>query len=135
MGAYTFSHVTEYNSDFQKALEQLQQKVFEEGDYEGADLEAKSIDELFKIMIEDGWDTGTDSILDYGPISDDPQQGVCPLTEDELISFFNTSKPTLKMIEQNDSFWQSLERATARLIVIYEKDIPKNLYFACMTFD
>ena len=69
-----------------------------------------------------------------------------PLSNDELVYLFDTIKPTHIVVEKTvvleeqneeaaDEFWQSIDRGTARHIIIYNHDEPVELFFAGYSFD
>lgn len=108
MGASSWEYRTAFSGDVAVALEALQRRVFDEGDYlwphggHEPGLPArpmpKSVDELWKD--EDIQYSGTHSVLDIGTViaSSDPDEvgTLRPLTTDEIRSYFDTSTPTLE---------------------------------------
>ncbi len=69
-----------------------------------------------------------------------------PLSTEELNQLFNTDKPTHNLIEAvllssqtyegtGYEFWGSIDRGTCRHIVIYENDMPTEVFFAGYSFD
>ena len=69
-----------------------------------------------------------------------------PVTSDELARLFDTEQPTHQMVEsvvilsqQNedaaDEFWDSIYRGVGRHIVIYENNIPTEVFFLGYSFD
>ena len=47
-----------------------------------------------------------------------------PLSDDDLVDLFGTSKPTREMIESNDELFEALERSQGVFIVAYQEDKP-----------
>jgi hypothetical protein len=116
-----------------------------------------SIEEAMEASEEDG----TRSILDilqissisYSEALDASEKNgmdlICTtfaLSTEELNQLFNTDKPTHDLVEavlvssqQNeeagDEFWESIDRGTCRHIVIYENDMPIEVFFAGYSFD
>jgi hypothetical protein len=68
-----------------------------------------------------------------------------PLTSDELIALFNTEKPTHEMVDEvilgntnleaSDDFWDSIQRGTARYIILYEAEQPVEIFFVGFSCD
>jgi hypothetical protein len=91
-----------------------------------------SMDEAIKDADADG----TRSILDMERISDDPDYGaVTPLSDDDLVDLFGTSKPTREMIESKEELFDALERGQGVYIVAYRDDKPSEIFFAGYSFD
>jgi len=119
--------------------------------------EHSSIEEAMEAAEADG----TRSILDIFHVSPIPysealvsskQYGIelfCttfPLSDNELIRLFGTDKPTRKMVEAvivlcqpseeaNAEFWETIDRGTARHIIIYDNDEPSEIFFVGYSFD
>lgn len=63
----------------------------------------------------------------------------------ELLALFGTEQPTREMIESvildntnsdaSGAFWDSIDRGTARYIIVYTKDQPGEIFFAGFSFD
>ena len=58
-----------------------------------------------------------------------------PLSDAELTAAFGTTRPTQKMVEESDGFWESLERGQAVYILLYENDAPCEIFFVGYSFD
>lgn len=69
-----------------------------------------------------------------------------PLPQDELLTLFGTEMVTRDLIEaviveseENealaDQFWESIDRGTARHILVYEGDYPREVFFIGYSFD
>ena len=127
MGASGWSYYVPYQADVNKALQDLRQKVFEEGDYykawEPADIENEFVTayyEKFKSegsepeepqtieeLIELAATEGTHSIIDMEgvflealPKGEEGEFGtVYPLSAEDLLELFGTDKPTRETIE------------------------------------
>ena len=69
-------------------------------------------------------------------ISDEADYGaVTPLSEDDLLNLFGTTKPTREMVESNDELFDALERGQGVYIVTYQDDKPSEIFFAGYSFD
>jgi hypothetical protein len=115
-----------------------------------------SIEEAMEAAAEDG----TRSILDMLQISSTPYSEALassehdgmdlfcttfPLSTDELTNLFSTDKPTHDVVEavlvfsqQNSAgihFWGSIDRGTGRHIIVYEGDMPVEIFFSGYSFD
>jgi hypothetical protein len=143
MGASGWSYWVPHEPDLQAALEKLRARVFAEGHYfKGwGEYEVKSpasIEDLFQQMGELGTATeGTHSILDMESIGETPEFGVvCPLTEDELVARFGTTKPTRAQIEVEESALQSLRyRWEGTYVVAYDGEQPSEILFVGFSGD
>ena len=132
MGAEPYNYVVEYDEDIGRALKKLRRHVFETGAYYGSARKPSTPEDALATATEEG----TRSILDIAEVSDEPQ--LCcaaPFTTEELVNYFETERPSLKDVEDNDVFWDDIERGTARYIILYEGDSPKQIYFAGYSFD
>jgi hypothetical protein len=65
-----------------------------------------------------------------------------PLTSSELVDLFNTEQPTHEMIESvlinsevSNTFWESIDRGTARYIIVHKENQPNEIFFAGYSFD
>jgi hypothetical protein len=130
MGASGWQYFMPYQSDIQKALEELRAQVFQSGKYYIGEPVWQNIDEseydeypeedmreelkewlrrmkslkepaTIDDLLEWNGEEGTHSILDIKSISVEPDFGtISPLLLDELMSLFGTDKPTKDMVEQ-----------------------------------
>ncbi len=147
MGGEPWYYFVPYQVDVNGALQALRRREFEAGRYNpvtpflefpvnaaapGPGAQHASIEEA----IEDADADGTRSILDMARISDEPDYGsVTPLSDDDLVDLFGTSKPTREMIESNDELFEALERGQGVYIVAYQEDEPSEIFFAGYSFD
>lgn len=68
-----------------------------------------------------------------------------PLSPAELLNLFGTEQPTHEMIESiilgnaeseaSDDFWDSIDRGTARYIIVYANNQPSEIFFIGYSFD
>lgn len=132
MGAEPYEYLVDYDEDIQGVLAELRKQVFKSGEFNGAELNPNTPEEALHAAGEDG----TRSILDVMSISDEPQFcAAAPLSPEELQEYFGTDKPTAEAVQDNEDFWENLERGVARYIIIYEGDVPKKIFFAGYSFD
>jgi len=132
MGATPYQYVVDYENDVQEALNKLRQKVFESGEFNGADLNPGTPEEALEMTEEEG----TASILDIAHISTQPECfAASPFSVEELQTFFGTDKPTVETMSQADAFWDSIERGTARYVILYDNNKPNKIFFAGYSFD
>ncbi len=69
-------------------------------------------------------------------VSDEPDFRAVTALEDELLEeLFGTTRPTREMVEENDDFWEDLERGQGIYIILYKDDQPSEIYFAGYSFD
>jgi len=86
--------------------------------------------------LKDAEEDGTRSILDISSVSTDDDYCVARiLTDEQLIDYFGTNMPTKEMVDNNDDFFDDIERGKAFCITIYKSDIPVELYFVGYSFD
>ena len=132
MGAEPYDYTVPYESDIQSALEKLRAKVFQSGEFNGADFGPSTPEEAMEMAAEDG----TRSILDIMQVSNAPDFCcAAPLSATELQRYFGTEKPTRDHINKSDDFWEDIERGHCRYVVLYDGDEPKHIYFAGYSFD
>jgi hypothetical protein len=147
MGGHPWFCFVAYQSDINRALQELRRREFEAGRYNPVmweppfpvDLNTPepgarhaSIEQAMEAADADG----TRSILDMERISDTPDYGaVVPLPDEELIDLFGTDKPTRAMIEDNDDLFDMLERGRGIYVIAYRDDEPSEIYFAGYSYD
>jgi hypothetical protein len=147
MGGESWYYFVPYQADINSALQALRRREFQAGRYNpvtpflefpvdaaasGPGAQHASIEEA----IEDADADGTRSILDIERIADEPDYGaVTPLSDDDLVNLFGTSKPTREMIESNDDLFEAIERGQGVYIVAYRDDRPSEIFFAGYSFD
>jgi hypothetical protein len=132
MGAEPYWYFVDYDVDVQSALDKLRTQVFESGEFNGAEFNPSTPEEALEMAEEEG----TRSILDIMTISDQPQFfAAAPWSAEELQAFFGTAKPSAESVEQNDAFWESLERGMARYAIVYDGGQPSKIFFAGYSFD
>ncbi len=132
MGAEPWSSFTKFDSDVQRALDNLRRDVFVAGAYRYAEEKPSSIEEALEIADADG----TASILDIQQVSDEPDFFcAAPFSPDELKSYFGSDHPTRSDIQGSEDYWDDLERGQARYAIVYADDRPSEIYFAGYSFD
>lgn len=132
MGAEPYEYTIAYEADVQSALEKLRAKVFESGQFNGAELGPATPEEALEMAEEDG----TRSILDIMQVSDEPDFCcAAPLSPAELQRYFGTEKPTLADIKKSDDFGEDIERGHCRYVILYDGDEPKQIHFTGYSFD
>ncbi len=147
MGGEPWYYFVPYQADINGALQSLRRREFQAGRYNpvtpflefpvdasapGPGAQHASIEDA----IEDADADGTRSILDMERVADEPDYGaVTPLSDDDLVDLFGTSKPTREMIESNEDLFEALERGQGVYIVAYRDDKPSEIFFAGYSFD
>jgi hypothetical protein len=147
MGGESWFYFVPYQADIDSALQALRRREFQAGRYNpvtpfpdfpvdagatGPGAHHGSIEEAISEADADG----TRSILDMERVSDEPDYGaVTPLSDEDLVKLFGTSKPTREMIEANDDLFEALERGQGVYIVVYHDDKPSEIFFAGYSFD
>ena len=147
MGAEPYFYFVKYQTDLDKALQELRQQEFQAGRYNPAvnflsfpirpdspspGAQHASIEEAF----EDADADGTRSILDLNHFSDEPDFfAVTPLSEEALEQLYGTTQPTRAMIEKNMDFFEDIERGQGISILAYKDGQPDEIFFAGYSFD
>ena len=132
MGAEPWSSFTKFDSNLQRALDNLRREVFATGAYRYAEENPSSIEEALEIADADG----TASILDIQQVSDKPDFCcAAPFSADELRTYFGSDHPTRADIEASEDYWEDLERGQARYAIAYADGKPAEIYFAGYSFD
>ncbi len=161
MGASGWAYFTPYQSDINKALQDLRQKEFEAGAYhfpvklqlsleeaesmseeaimakleelKAAQQRPRDIQELLEINAY----TGTHSIIDIESISATPNVGTAaPLSEQQLAGLFGTSQPTHAMVEAKAGELQDMrDRGQGTYVIVFKDDIPNEIFFTGFSGD
>jgi hypothetical protein len=147
MGGEPWFYFVPYQADIDSALQALRRREFQAGRYNPVTpMPAFPVDarapapgarhQSIEEAIEDADADGTRSILDMERVSDEPDFGlVTPLSDDDLVDLFGTSKPTREMIESNEDLFEALERGQGVYIIAYRDDRPSEIFFAGYSFD
>ena len=147
MGAELWYYFVPYQSNIQKALNELREREFRagrynlvirfpkfpvSGDHPGPGAKHRSIQEAC-----DAADAGgTRSILDMIRIADDPDfHTVSPLSKAASMEIFGTDQPTMDMIVRNMEFVEGIQRGQGIYIVVYKDQKPTQIFFAGYSFD
>lgn len=132
MGAEAYSYETEYSEDLNAVFEKLKAEVFSSGNFRFSEMNPSSIQEAQMNAEEEG----TASILDLVGVSEHHQIGfMSPLSPDEYKSYFGSLTPSLAVVEDSMKFWDSIGRVEARAVVIFEDEIPAQLFVAGYSAD
>lgn len=160
MGASAWSYVVPFRPDVDRALQELRQKVFEEGDYYKpakwyrelyargiiderrlndklkeleSEPEPKTIEELIRLRDHQG----THTIIDIDKVLSVPEfRCISPLTPQELIEILGTDKPTYEMVKLKMVELQGLrDRWQGIYVVIYKNELPDMILFAGFSGD
>jgi hypothetical protein len=147
MGAHPYWYVAEYRPDIEAALQELREREFKAGRYNpvipflhfpigphspAPGAQHASMTDAF----EDADADGTRSIIDLERVSEEPELGAVTALGDEMLEeLFGTTRPTREMVEENDEFWDDLERGQGIYIILYKDDQPSEIYFAGYSFD
>jgi hypothetical protein len=147
MGGHPWFYFVPYQADINSALQALRRREFQAGRYnpvmpmpqfpvEAGAAAPGARHASIEAAIEDADADGTRSILDMERVSDDPDYGlVAPLSDEDLVDLFGTSKPTREMIESNDDLFEAIERGQGVYIVAYQDGKPSEIFFAGYSFD
>ena len=156
MGADPWSCFTPYRDDISEALKEAKLREFAAGRYSkpwGFKGTHATIEEAVAAAEADG----TCSILDMEGVAEvprnpdhpigadefqladfdgDPMLGlVAPLAPAQLIEIYGTECPSRSMIEQNDGYYDLLDRGMGIYIIAYEDDQPSEIFFAGYSYD
>jgi hypothetical protein len=132
MGADPYDYTVPYEPDIQAALDKLRSRVFESKEFNGAEFDPLTPEAALELTEADG----TRSILDISRISASPDFCCAsPFSSQELEQYFGTQKPTRSMVQESYDFWDDIDRGTARYIILYDGEEPKELFFAGYSFD
>jgi hypothetical protein len=137
MGASGWSHVVAYQADLNKALRDLQDRIFRDEDYYWYDDDERpaSLEELWRLLSQtDLGETGTHSILDvYGVDVNDTDFGtIRPLTAAERQRWFGSDTPTradYDDLHDNIEFHADPPRWSGHCVVLYRDGKPDEIAF------
>ena len=148
MGSSPYTYIVPYEVDFQRALDALRNREFENGRYNpvmprlpglidertgrGPGRQHRSIDDAREAAGEDG----TRSILDIEFVGDEGDTGIARrMTDEELEEYFETTTPTRKEILENVPV-HHIERGEAVCLPVYdEAGIPVGICFRGYSYD
>ena len=148
MGSTPYSYLVPYQPNFQRALDELRAREFEQGRYNpvmpfppffvddttppGPGREHETIDEALEASDADG----TRSILDIDRVGNEADFGVARrLTEEELQSHFRTTTPTRQQILEIMPT-EDIERGEAVCLTVYDEvGYPEEIFFAGYSCD
>ena len=132
MGAEAWSYFVPYDEDVQRALDQLKEREFRAGRFNGNHAHPATIEEAR----EAGDADGTRSILDMDRIGDEPDFGVVvPLSPEKLRDLFGTDQPTRSMIEGNFDYYEDIERGQGVCMIAFEDGKPSEIHFVGYSYD
>jgi hypothetical protein len=149
MGAEPWMYFVPYQTDINKALQELRAREFTAGRYFPAMMglflhipiepgspspgaQHASIEEAMAAADA----TGTQSILDMFSVSKEPQYfAVSPMDEEALDAVFRTTQPTHEMAAGNFELFDDIERGHGVYAVIYKDGKPDEILFAGYSFD
>ena len=132
MGAEPWSYFTPYEKSVHAALEKLRDQVFESGNFRGSEMGPATPEEALANSAEEG----TASILDIMNVGVTPEIcSVCPLSDEDLESYFGTTEPTHEMILENQDFYEPIGRGEGIYITVYKDGRPNEYFFAGYSFD
>jgi hypothetical protein len=108
-----------------------------------------SVQAAIEALLEESAESGTQSVLDMVRVSSSPDTcTVCPLSEEDLQSIFQTLQPSHRMIEailvtEEDVsnpegwslFWDCIGNGDGRYVIVYEGERPTEIFFAGYSFD
>jgi len=151
VGAEPYWYYVPHEKNVGRALEKLRQQEFAAGRYLGA-MDSLELVDLFppgprspapgpqhatiEEAVEAAEEGGTLSILDLTCISDDLEYGaVSRLPDDLLDAYYGTTQPTRAMADENQDYFDDLDRGQGIYFVIYESGQPSEILFAGYSCD
>lgn len=159
MGASGWQYFVPYQSDIQKALDELRVQVFQSGKYYVGEPVWQNMDEseydeypeedmreelkewlrrmkslkeptTIEELLDWNGEDGTHSILDIAGISSTPKFGMAiPLSSQQLIDLFESEKPTKDLIEQKVDEIMGLRKRWEATYIVIYKDGLPNEIF------
>ncbi|SFI04613.1 hypothetical protein [Planctomicrobium piriforme] len=151
MGAEPYWYYVPYEASADQALSKLRQREFEAGRYFPA-MEYEELVDLFPTSsqspapgpqhstideaIADAAESGTLSILDLDRISDVRDYGAVSKLPDKVVeSYYGTTHPTRAMVEENQDYFDDLDRGQGLYIILYKGQQPSEILFAGYSYD
>jgi hypothetical protein len=134
-GTALWEYCVPYQSNIQKALDELRQREFKAGNFFRSELHPKTIDDA----IRNADAPGTRSILDIEKVSVTHDiETVSPAPPDKLRQLFRTDKPSHAAVERASrtfsteffTFLETYGRVEGVYILLYDGDRPVEIYFA-----
>jgi hypothetical protein len=147
MGGHAWWYAVPYQKNVEQAMLELREREFTAGRYNpvtrypafpdtdrapAVGARHRSIDEAMEATDADG----SRSILDMYQMGTAPEPAtMCPVSENELMEFFGTTRPTREQVLESDAFFESIGRGEGRYIVLYDGKTPKEIVFVGYSFD
>ena len=147
MGGEPWFYFVSYQTDLNKALQELREREFSAGRYNPVILfptfpigpnspspgaKHASIQEALEASQEEG----TRSILDIESVSEQPDyQAVCPLPDSVLIDYYATTKPTKESVLAKMDFFRNIERGQGIYIITFKDGKEDEILFAGVSFN
>jgi hypothetical protein len=147
MGAHPYWYYVNYESDTNKALQDLREREFKAGRYNPVirfinfPLDTNSPTPGAKhtsiaAAMKASEDSGTRSILDIEKIARIADYCTAtPLDNSVLQSLYGTTQPTHEMVENNLDFLEDIQRGQCVYFTIYKDGKADELLFAGYSFD
>ena len=147
MGGEPYWYFTSYDSDLNRALQNLRDREFQAGRYNPVmsfidfPLHSNSPSpgrkhDSIKAALNASLEDGTRSILDIENIGTESRTRVAvPLDRNILQSLYGTTEPSRAMVEHNLDFLEDVERGHCVFFTIYKSGEPHELLFAGYSFD
>jgi len=147
MGGHPYWYFVPFQPNAQLALDQLREREFKAGRYNpvmwfppfpvGPDAPSPgNKHRSIAAAMEASEESGTRSILDLSKIGDEAAFFTARrMPPEELEEFFGTDRPTREMVEDNQDFFEDIERGQGVYFVVYDDDQPSEIFFAGYSFD
>jgi hypothetical protein len=149
MGAKPYRYFVPHDPDAGRALEALRKREFEAGrygeaaanlDFDDPDFESVrpgARHATIELALEDSGDGGTQSILDIVKVGAAPGFSVAgPLDPRDLEDALGTRRPTREVVMARKSqLLANLDRGQCAYVVVYDGDLPAELFFAGYSYD
>ena len=69
-------------------------------------------------------------------VAESPDIGsIAPFSTDDLIRLFDTDRPTHDMVASNTDLYEAIGRGQGRYFIVYEDDLPSEIYFCGYSYD
>ena len=148
MGGHAYWYFVPYKKSVQAALDDLRTREFKAGRYnpvmrfiefaepgfsrQKPGAKHRTIEEA----IQDAAEDGTRSILDISRISQIPDYGAAsPLPSTILQDLYGTDKPSREMLNENQDFFEDIERGQCAYVIVYKSGAPSEILFAGYSYD
>jgi hypothetical protein len=148
VGGHPYWYFVPYQESLPTALAALREREFRSGRYNPVISFIRFDEPAFSAQapgarhrnIDDAvaaaGESGTRSILDIRAVGKVVGEGIAaPLPTRRLREIFGTERPTREMLVENPEHFEDIDRGQCIYVVVYQGEVPTEIYFAGYSYD